>query len=156
MSETCKDCRHNFAHECRRFPPLRTEVGWVGGNRHLYPKWPEIGDQHWCGEFSPKAPGERDTHPLNNEHTGIFPMEREALRKFWLDTDPAIICRMIDGEFAILIIGPSDLAISHGDWKFGFQVRGEEEIRWRQPEQLERQGNALIEINPASTNTPAR
>ena len=71
---------------------------------------------------------------------------REALRDFWLKTDPAPLCKMLDGKVAILIIGPSNSAVGRGDWKFGFQVRGERDIRWRQPEQLERLGNSLIEI----------
>jgi hypothetical protein len=73
-------------------------------------------------------------------------MKREELRELWLDTDPAIICRMLDGAFAMLIIGPSDLAVSRGDWRFGFQVHGEEDICWRQAEQLERQGSSLVEV----------
>ncbi len=72
-------------------------------------------------------------------------MERESLREFWLNADPAIACRMLDGSYAILIIGPSDSAVARDDWKFGFQVRGEEDIRWLQPEQLERLGGALVQ-----------
>ncbi len=52
---------------------------------------------------------------------------------------------MLDGSYAILIIGPSDSAVARDDWKFGFQVRGEEDIRWLQPEQLERLGGALVQ-----------
>lgn len=72
--------------------------------------------------------------------------DRTELREFWLGTDPAPICRMLDGKFAILIIGPSNSAVARGDWKFGFQVHGEPDIRWRQPEQLELAGSVLIEV----------
>ena len=76
-------------------------------------------------------------------------MKREELRSWWLDADPNLICQMLDGEIAILIIGPSDTAIKNDNWKFGFQVRGERDIRWRQPEQLDRIGvNGLIELPP--------
>jgi len=54
---------------------------------------------------------------------------------------------MLDGKAAILIIGPSDDCIARGDWRFGFQVSGEHEIRWREAQQLERRGIGLIEIN---------
>ena len=73
-------------------------------------------------------------------------MERAALREWWLDADPNILCQMLDGAVAMLIIGPSDSAVARDDWKFGFQVHREDEIRWRQPEQVERRGNALIEL----------
>jgi hypothetical protein len=73
-------------------------------------------------------------------------MKREELREWWLVTDPAPICRMLDGKFAILIIGPSNSAVARDDWKFGFQVHGERDIRWCQPEQLELAGSALIEL----------
>jgi hypothetical protein len=74
-------------------------------------------------------------------------MDRAELRDFWLNDDgPGIACRMSDGTYALLILGPSNSQVSRGDWRFGFQVHGEEDIRWLLPEQIERQGNALIEI----------
>jgi hypothetical protein len=51
MSETCQTCRHWHAHECRRFPPLRTEVQWCGGSRSFYPEWPQTSGHHFCGEW---------------------------------------------------------------------------------------------------------
>jgi hypothetical protein len=72
-------------------------------------------------------------------------MERTELRDFWLDADPAILCKMLDGAIAMLIIGPSDGAVAREDWRFGFQVHGEEDIRWLQAEQLERDGRALVQ-----------
>ena len=71
-------------------------------------------------------------------------MDREELRNFWLDHD-IIPCRMLDGAIAILIIGPSDSAVRRDNWRFGFQVHGEEDIRWRYANQLSRVGNALCE-----------
>lgn len=79
-------------------------------------------------------------------------MERQELRDFWIKTDPAILCEMADGNVGILIIGPSNAAVASGDWRFGFQVCGEDEIRWRLSEHLERRGRSLIEVAPLVTN----
>jgi hypothetical protein len=73
-------------------------------------------------------------------------MKREYLRSFWINADPAILCRMLDGTTGMLIIGPSDSAVARGDWRFGFQVHGERDIRWRGAEQLERHYLGLIEV----------
>jgi hypothetical protein len=53
---------------------------------------------------------------------------------------------MVDGKYALLIRGPSDEQVRRDDWRFGFQVHGEDDIRWLQPEQLKRDGAALIQV----------
>jgi hypothetical protein len=64
-------------------------------------------------------------------------MDREKLREHWLNFDGTLLCKMVDGRVAMLIIGPSDAAVASENWRFGFQVHGEEEIRWRYANQLE-------------------
>ena len=74
-------------------------------------------------------------------------MDRIELRERWLNSEvPALPCRMRDGRVALLITGPRDEDVRNRNWKFGFQVPGENDIRWRQPEQIELRNNALIEI----------
>jgi hypothetical protein len=72
-------------------------------------------------------------------------MNRVALREWWLDCNQPILCRMKDDAVAILIIGPRDQDIAENRWRFGFQVFGEENIRWRMPEDLDRVGSNLEE-----------
>jgi hypothetical protein len=71
-------------------------------------------------------------------------MNRQELRELWLSTEH-LACAMIDGKYALLIRGPSDEQVRRDDWRFGFQVHGEDDIRWLQPEQLKRDGAALIQ-----------
>lgn len=75
-------------------------------------------------------------------------MDKKELRDFWINYDgPAIVAQMKDGAMAMLIIGPRDADVEAGRWRFGFQVHGEEEIRWREAEAFARRGNGLIETS---------
>lgn len=72
--------------------------------------------------------------------------ERTELREFWLDSDgPAIPCLMSDGKVGLLIRGPTDFQVARGDWRFGFQVPGEDDVRWRDAGQIKIEGRGLIE-----------
>lgn len=73
---------------------------------------------------------------------------RERLREAWLNSPGEPLCLMLDQKVAILIIGPSDGAVARDDWRFGFQVPREQDIRWRQPEQLQIINSCWVEVSP--------
>lgn len=77
-------------------------------------------------------------------------MTKEALRELWINySGQYMLCHMLDGKTAMLIIGPSDSAVQRGNWKFGFQVHGEEDIRWRDAEQIDKHFRDRLIERPA-------
>jgi hypothetical protein len=77
-------------------------------------------------------------------------MDRNELREIWLNSDgPGAPCRMNDGATALLIFGPTDEQTKREDeWRFGFQVPGEPDIRWRTADQIGRIGEGLTDLVP--------
>lgn len=68
--ESCRDCRYSYGAnlsardwkkvatmKCRRYPPRKTDSERYreNGQWHvkLYPVWPSVRNDSWCGEFAP-------------------------------------------------------------------------------------------------------
>jgi hypothetical protein len=76
-------------------------------------------------------------------------LNRKSLRELWHHTHNDFPCEMLDGKIGLLIRGPAEGAVPTDEWRFGFQVYGEADIRWRKAEQIELGDDGLIEIEEA-------
>lgn len=57
---------------------------------------------------------------------------KNALQKLWEECDASsmLLCHMKDGNWAVLLSGPSRGDKGEDAWKYGFEVRGQPGVKW--------------------------